>query len=244
MVTVAILDSFRKLNPRRCSRTRSCSLWKWAPFSPRFSGRDDLAHGGGSGSASKLLFGCGSPFSSLISPKRWPKGAARRRPRHSARRRRKLRRDVCADGSTETVASSVLRAGDLVLVAAGEFVPGDGEVIEGVASVDESAITGESAPVIRESGGDRSAVTGGTRVLSDEIKVKITSNPGETFLDRMIQPCRRRVAPENAERDCSEHSVGRTDDHLSSWRSSRCSHMQFIRARRKLFLCSCRCSSA
>ena len=72
-------------------------------------------------------------------------------------------------------------------MTAGEFVPGDGEVIEGVASVDESAITGESAPVIRESGGDRSAVTGGTRVLSDEIKVRITSNPGETFLDRMIQ---------------------------------------------------------
>jgi potassium-transporting ATPase ATP-binding subunit len=75
----------------------------------------------------------------------------------------------------------------VVLVSAGEFIPGDGEVIEGVASVDESAITGESAPVIRESGGDRSAVTGGTRVLSDEIKVRITSNPGETFLDRMIK---------------------------------------------------------
>ena len=79
-----------------------------------------------------------------------------------------------------------MRSGDVVLVAAGEFVPGDGEVIEGVASVDESAITGESVPVIRESGGDRSAVTGGTPVLSDEIKVRITSNPGETFLDRMI----------------------------------------------------------
>jgi potassium-transporting ATPase ATP-binding subunit len=89
-------------------------------------------------------------------------------------------------GKIEVVASSKLRAGDLVVVTAGEFIPGDGEVIEGVASVDESAITGESAPVIRESGGDRSAVTGGTRVLSDEIKVKITSNPGETFLDRMI----------------------------------------------------------
>ena len=92
-----------------------------------------------------------------------------------------------ADGSTEIVASSMLRTGDIVLVGAGQFIPGDGEVIEGVASVDESAITGESAPVIRESGGDRSAVTGGTRVLSDEIKVKITSNPGETFLDRMIK---------------------------------------------------------
>jgi K+-transporting ATPase ATPase B chain len=92
-----------------------------------------------------------------------------------------------SDGSIEMVVSSKLRSGDIVVVAASEFIPGDGEVIEGVASVDESAITGESAPVIRESGGDRSAVTGGTRVLSDEIKVRITSNPGETFLDRMIK---------------------------------------------------------
>jgi len=90
------------------------------------------------------------------------------------------------DGGTEEVASSDLRAGDTVMVIAGSMIPGDGEVIEGVASVDESAITGESAPVIREAGGDRSAVTGGTRVLSDQIKVRITSNPGETFLDRMI----------------------------------------------------------
>ena len=82
--------------------------------------------------------------------------------------------------------ASSLRKGDVVLVEADDFIPVDGEVIEGVASVDESAITGESAPVIRESGGDRSAVTGGTRVLSDRIKVRITSNPGETFLDRMI----------------------------------------------------------
>ncbi len=87
---------------------------------------------------------------------------------------------------TETVAATKLRLNDVVLVEAGDFIPGDGEVIEGVASVDESAITGESAPVIRESGGDRSAVTGGTRVLSDWIKVRITSNPGETFIDRMI----------------------------------------------------------
>jgi potassium-transporting ATPase ATP-binding subunit len=91
-----------------------------------------------------------------------------------------------ASGQTEEVPSSQLRSGDLVFVIAGGMIPGDGEVIEGVASVDESAITGESAPVIREAGGDRSAVTGGTRVLSDQIKVKITSNPGETFLDRMI----------------------------------------------------------
>ncbi len=90
------------------------------------------------------------------------------------------------DGTTEEIASSDLRAGDTVFVVAGGMIPGDGEVVEGVASVDESAITGESAPVIREAGGDRSAVTGGTRVLSDQIKILITSNPGETFLDRMI----------------------------------------------------------
>jgi K+-transporting ATPase ATPase B chain len=93
---------------------------------------------------------------------------------------------VLPDGQIEKIASSKLRSGDVVNVAAGEFIPGDGEIVEGVASVDESAITGESAPVIREAGGDRSAVTGGTRVLSDYIKIKITSNPGETFLDRMI----------------------------------------------------------
>ncbi len=90
------------------------------------------------------------------------------------------------DGEIERIPSSNLRSGDIVVVSAGEFVPSDGEIIEGVASVDESAITGESAPVIREAGGDRSAVTGGTRVLSDQIRVKVTSNPGETFLDRMI----------------------------------------------------------
>lgn len=90
------------------------------------------------------------------------------------------------NGSTEKVTSEQLRKDDVVVVTAGEFIPGDGEIIEGAATVDESAITGESAPVVREAGGDRSAVTGGTRVLSDKIKIRITSNPGETFLDRMI----------------------------------------------------------
>ncbi|MFE7845462.1 potassium-transporting ATPase subunit KdpB [Microbacterium sp. NPDC057407] len=93
-----------------------------------------------------------------------------------------------ATASIETVeiASSDLRLGDVVLVEAGELIPGDGDIVEGIATVDESAITGESAPVVRESGGDRSAVTGGTRVLSDRIVVRITSRPGETFVDRMI----------------------------------------------------------
>ena len=93
---------------------------------------------------------------------------------------------VVLGNAVERVPATQLLRGDVVLVSAGEVIPGDGEIIEGVASVDESAITGESAPVIREAGGDRSAVTGGTRVLSDWIKVRITANPGETFLDRMI----------------------------------------------------------
>jgi K+-transporting ATPase ATPase B chain len=97
-----------------------------------------------------------------------------------------MARRVVAGGGTEKVPSSKLRAQDIVICEAGEIIPGDGEVIEGIATVDESVITGESAPVIRESGGDRSAVTGGTKVLSDSIKIRITSNPGETFLDRMI----------------------------------------------------------
>ncbi len=93
---------------------------------------------------------------------------------------------LLANGQTEEVAAPNLRKDDIVMVRAGEFIPGDGEIVAGIASVDESAITGESAPVIREAGGDRSAVTGGTRVLSDHIQVRITANPGETFIDRMI----------------------------------------------------------
>ena len=107
-------------------------------------------------------------------------------------------RRLTSTGGTEQVSAEKLRKGDMVMVTAGELIPGDGEIIEGAATVDESAITGESAPVVREAGGDRSAVTGGTRVLSDEIKVRITSNPGETFLDRMIglvEGARRQKTP-------------------------------------------------
>ena len=112
-----------------------------------------------------------------------------RRARSETLAKRLVGREVTGDPrhtKWESVAAPQLRKGDLVLVEAGDPIPGDGDVIEGVASVDESAITGESAPVIRESGGDRSAVTGGTRVLSDWIVVRVSSNPGETFLDRMI----------------------------------------------------------
>ena len=94
------------------------------------------------------------------------------------------------------------------------MIPGDGEIIEGIASVDESAITGESAPVIRESGGDRSAVTGGTRVLSDEIVVRITAQPGETFLDRMIALVEGAYRQKTPERDRPQHPAGRPHDHL------------------------------
>src|SRR5574342_630645 len=107
---------------------------------------------------------------------------------------RKARRDLQAKrvprpertAKYETVSAATLRKGDVVLVEAGDFIPADGEVVEGVASVNESAITGESAPVIRESGGDKSAVTGGTRVLSDWLLIRVTASQGESFLDRMI----------------------------------------------------------
>ena len=133
------------------------------------------------------LSGCGSPSFLPILPRQWRKDAVR--PRR--RRLRKMRQETVArrlvNGKREeTVPASALRKGDVVVVEAGEIIPGDGDVIEGIASVDESAITGESAPVIRESGGDRSAVTGGTKVLSDRIVVRITASPGESFLDRMI----------------------------------------------------------
>src|ERR1700690_4065927 len=118
-------------------------------------------------------------------------GMAEARGKAQADSLRKTKTDALAkrlteSGKIEQVTASALRAGDVVTCEAGELIPGDGEVIDGIATVDESVITGESAPVIRESGGDRSAVTGGTRVLSDHIKIRITSNPGETFLDRMI----------------------------------------------------------
>jgi K+-transporting ATPase ATPase B chain len=109
-----------------------------------------------------------------------------------------------SDGSLEKVGVNQLRKGDIILVVANEVIGGDGDIIEGAATVDESAITGESAPVIRESGGDRSAVTGGTKVLSDQIKIKITANPGESFIDRMI------VLVEGAKRQKTPNEIALT----------------------------------
>ncbi|GHH32623.1 potassium-transporting ATPase subunit KdpB [Lentzea cavernae] len=124
----------------------------------------------------------------------------------SLRRTKKdaVARRLTEDGSEERVPGTELRLGDLVLVEAGETIPGDGDVVEGIATVDESAITGESAPVIRESGGDRSAVTGGTTVLSDRIVVEITAKPGETFVDRMI------ALVEGAERQKTPNEIALT----------------------------------
>ncbi len=118
------------------------------------------------------------------------------------------------DGSIVEVASSQLDLGDECVVTAGEVIPGDGDVIEGIATVDESAITGESAPVIRESGGDRSAVTGGTRVLSDEIVVRITAEAGRDVPRSHDRSGRGRRSPEDAERDRAVDPARRPDDHL------------------------------
>ena len=185
IVRRALLDAFLKLNPRKMMGNPVMFVVEI-----------------GSVITTALLFKGGTAFKFNLQITLWlwftvlfanfAEAMAEGRGKAQADTLRKARSETIAhrltgsNGKLEDVPSSKLRAGDLVFVSASEFIPSDGEIIEGVASVDESAITGESAPVIREAGGDRSAVTGGTRVLSDKIKVKITSNPGETFLDRMI----------------------------------------------------------
>src|SRR5437763_1370707 len=189
IVIGAILDSFAKLNPRTMVKSPVMFVVEvGAVLTTLQLVRDTWRHTGAFGFGLQITLWLW--FTVLFA--NFAEAMAEGRGKAQAETLRKARAETQAhrlrtDGSTETVPSSKLRSGDVVVVSAGEFIPGDGEVIEGVASVDESAITGESAPVIRESGGDRSAVTGGTRVLSDEIKVRITSNPGETFLDRMIK---------------------------------------------------------
>jgi K+-transporting ATPase ATPase B chain len=189
----AIADSFAKLNPRRMIKNPvmfvvevgsafTTLLWLHAVI----SGHGEAPQG------FILAVTLWLWFTVLFA--NFAEAMAEGRGKAQADNLRKARKDVVAkrlekpqrDAKFEEVTSARLRSGDVVLVEAGAFIPGDGEIIEGVASVDESAITGESAPVIRESGGDRSAVTGGTRVLSDWIIVRVTANPGEAFLDRMI----------------------------------------------------------
>ncbi len=188
ILKVAIVDSFRKLNPRTMVRNPVMFVVEVGALLTSIQlVRDTLHHTGefGFGLQITLWLWFTVLFANFAEAMAEGRGKAQADTLRKARAETDARR-LRANGCTDTVPSSKLRAGDQVLVAAGEFIPGDGEVVEGVASVDESAITGESAPVIRESGGDRSAVTGGTKVLSDEIRVRITSNPGETFLDRMI----------------------------------------------------------
>ena len=185
----AVMDSFRKLNPRTMVKNPVMFVVEVGALLTTIQLAWNAVHRAGE-------FGFGLQitlwlwFTVLFA--NFAEAMAEGRGKAQADTLRKARAETQAhrlrsNGNTECVSSSQLRTGDIVVVTAGDFIPGDGEVIEGVASVDESAITGESAPVIRECGGDRSAVTGGTRVLSDEIKVRITSNPGETFLDRMIK---------------------------------------------------------
>ena len=182
ILRAAALDSFPKLDPRRMARNPVMFVVEV-----------------GSVLVTVLFFTDPTVFAGLIAAWLWftvlfatfAEAMAEGRGKAQAETLRRTRSETIAhrllpDGSVEDVPSASLRDGDKVVVSAGEVIPADGDVVEGIASVDESAITGESAPVIRESGGDRSAVTGGTRVLSDRIVVLVTAKPGESFLDRMI----------------------------------------------------------
>jgi K+-transporting ATPase ATPase B chain len=192
IVRRAIGDSFKKLNPR--TQVRNPVMFVVLVGSILTTGLFiQAAFGQGEAPAGFILaVSLWLWFTVLFA--NFAEAMAEGRGKAQADTLRKARRDISAKKLAEphhganftSVSAGTLRKGDVVLVNAGEFIPGDGEVVEGVASVDESAITGESAPVIRESGGDRSAVTGSTRVLSDWLIVRITANPGETFLDRMI----------------------------------------------------------
>src|ERR1700722_6405565 len=192
LLVPAIGDAFRKLSPRQQFRNPVmfvvfvCSVFTTGLW---------LQSLGGHGEARPVFILAISIwlwFTLLFA--NFAEAIAEGRGKAQAASLRGARRDVIAHKiasvekrDTITLASaSDLRKGDLVIVKAGEFIPGDGEIIDGAATVDESAVTGESAPVIRESGGDRSSVTGGTRLLSDWVIVRISSNPGESFLDRMI----------------------------------------------------------
>ena len=186
ILTAATLESFRKLDPR----------WQWrnpvmfvcevgALVTLVFFFRDLRTHGpAGFDFAISIWLWFTVVFANFAEAVAEGRGKAQAEFLRKTKTETKARR--ITGSAFEMVSATELRKGDLVKVVAGEMIPADGDVTQGAASVDESAITGESAPVIREAGGDRSSVTGGTRVLSDEIVVEVTSNPGETFLDRMI----------------------------------------------------------
>ncbi|BBB90516.1 MAG TPA: potassium-transporting ATPase subunit KdpB [Methylomusa anaerophila] len=184
----AVRDAFRKLNPKTQFRNPVMFIVYIGSFlTTGLMIRDILggstAHAGFSLQIALWLWFT-VLFANFAEAVAEGRGKAQAQALRNARTQTKATK-IVGSGSKQVDAAQ-LRKGDIVMVKAGEFIPGDGEVIEGMASVDESAVTGESAPVIRESGGDKSSVTGGTRVLSDWIKVQVTANPGETFLDRMI----------------------------------------------------------
>jgi K+-transporting ATPase ATPase B chain len=206
IIRQATLDSFWKLDPRIQIKNPVMFIVEVGSLVTTIIFIQELAAGGGSplftGQVAFWLW-----FTVLFA--NFAEAMAEGRGKAQADTLRKTRTETVAhkllpSGKTESVPAASLRKDDVVMVKAGEFIPGDGEIIEGVASVDESAITGESAPVIRESGGDRSAVTGGTRVISDWIKVRITSDPGHTFLDRMI------ALVEGAERQRTPNEIALT----------------------------------
>jgi potassium-transporting ATPase ATP-binding subunit len=184
----ALRDSFIKLNPLTLAKNPVIFVVEiGAALVTVFLVRDGIAGGANLGFTTQIALWLW--FTVLFA--NFAEAMAEARGKAQADTLRKTKSDSIAkrllgDGSIESVPASKLRSGDTVIAETGDLIPGDGDVIEGIATVDESVITGESAPVIRESGGDRSAVTGGTRILSDQVKIRITSNPGETFLDKMI----------------------------------------------------------
>src|SRR5262249_50402886 len=208
IVRRAIVDSFKKLDPRRQIRNPvmftvfigsilTTGLGIHALIAPPLEG------GGWGGESAAFILHISAWLWFTVLFANFAEAMAEGRGKAQADSLRQARRDVVTkklvdldyrpsstaqknEKAYASLSAALLRKDDVVLVEAGEMIPADGEVIDGVASVDESAITGESAPVIRESGGDRSSVTGGTRVLSDWLVVRVTANPGETFLDRMI----------------------------------------------------------
>ncbi|HTL83927.1 MAG TPA: potassium-transporting ATPase subunit KdpB [Acidimicrobiia bacterium] len=189
IVRRAILDAIKKLNPRTMARNPVMFIVEIGSVLTTILFFQKLPSASSSTSVFTGLVSLWLWFTVLFA--NFAEAVAEGRGKAQADTLRKTRSETVAhirqpDGSIVEKSSNALQVGDECVVTAGELIPGDGEIIQGIASVDESAITGESAPVIRESGGDRSAVTGGTRVLSDEITVRITSKPGETFLDRMI----------------------------------------------------------
>jgi K+-transporting ATPase ATPase B chain len=189
IVRRAILDSFVKLDPRLQAKNPVMFIVEVGSVLTTFLFFRDLNRVGAATDWFSGLVAAFLWFTVLFA--NFAEAMAEGRGKAQAETLRKTRAETIAyvreaGGGLVETPSSKLQVGDLCVVRPGQVIPGDGDVVEGIASVDESAITGESAPVIRESGGDRCAVTGGTRVLSDEIVVKITSKPGETFLDRMI----------------------------------------------------------